>query len=335
MFNHQMRFKLLALGPLFISLTVGAVSAIGLDMLAPAIVQAEADPLAEAERLLAEGHLLFTEFTEEDALFEAGDESGGDETASDGFKKWMNALEKYEEALSLFRQGSYSPEERFRQRTGEGKALAHIGNIHFQLGNYSQSLDYYEQSLAITREIGDSPEERFHQRALEGETLGNIGEIHMRQGNFPQALEHYQQSLAVIQGIGDSPEARLRQRAAKISALYNISNVYLAEQNYPRALDSFQQILVITREISDSPEERLRQRNREVRALFFIGVLFHEKEQFGLAAEHLEAAIAAYESIPSDQQALETFTRLYQALALAYEGLGQTSAAQEIWDLLE
>ena len=90
-----MRLKSFAFGPLLIALAIAPVSSIALDTLAPAIVHAQVDPLAEAERLIEEGNVL------------------------DAISEWSQALEKYQEALSLFRQGGDSPEERLRQRAIE------------------------------------------------------------------------------------------------------------------------------------------------------------------------------------------------------------------------
>ncbi|MEH1895396.1 MAG: tetratricopeptide repeat protein, partial [Nostoc sp.] len=126
--------------------------------------------------------------------------------------QYQRAIEFYQQSLEISREIGDSPEERLRQRNGEGSSLINLGCAYNSLGQYQQAIEFLQQSLEISREIGDSPEERLRQRNGEGISLIGLGNAYNLLGQYQRAIEFLQQSLEISREIGDSPEERLRQR---------------------------------------------------------------------------------------------------------------------------
>ncbi|MCX9078623.1 MAG: tetratricopeptide repeat protein, partial [Candidatus Methanoperedens sp.] len=127
--------------------------------------------------------------------------------------RYAEALEKFEEALTIFREAG--------NRVGEAIVLNNIGRVYFAQGQYSQALDSYQQALEIIREVDD--------RAGEGIVLSNIGGVYEVQGQYSQALDSYQQALEINREVGD--------RAGEGITLSNIGTVYYHQGQYAAALD--------------------------------------------------------------------------------------------------
>jgi len=72
------------------------------------------------------------------------------------------AIEKWEEALPLFRALGY--------KEFEAVTLLGIGRAYSDLGEKQQALDYYKRSLPLSQAVGD--------KAGEATTLNNIGKVY-------------------------------------------------------------------------------------------------------------------------------------------------------------
>ncbi|MEH1876615.1 tetratricopeptide repeat protein, partial [Nostoc sp.] len=107
----------------------------------------------------------------------------------------QRAIEFLQQSLEISRQIGDSPEERLRQRNGEGASLIGLGNAYNYLGQYLRAIEFFQQSLEIFREIGDSPEERLRQRNGEGASLIGLGSVYRSLGQYQRAIEFLQQSL--------------------------------------------------------------------------------------------------------------------------------------------
>ncbi len=165
--------------------------------------------------------------------------------------QYQRAIEFHQQSLEISREIGDSPEERLRQRNGEGVSLIGLGNAYDSLGQYQRAIDFHQQSLDISREIGDSPEERLRQRNGEGSSLIGLGNAYDSLGQYQRAIEFHQQSLEIFREIGDSPEERLRQRNGEGKSLNNLGNAYNYLGEYQWAIEFYQQSLEIKREIGD------------------------------------------------------------------------------------
>ena len=197
--------------------------------------------------------------------------------------QYQRAIEFYQQSLEIKREIGDSPEERLRQRNGEGRSLGNLGSAYNSLGQYQRAIEFYQQSLEIKREIGD--------RNGEGNSLIGLGNAYHSLGQYQRAIDFHQQSLDISREIGDSPEERLRQRNGEGSSLNNLGNAYNFLGQYQRAIEFYQQSLEISREIGDSPEERLRQRNGEGNSLIGLGNAYDSLGQYQRAIEFFQQSL--------------------------------------------
>jgi tetratricopeptide (TPR) repeat protein len=79
-------------------------------------------------------------------------------------------------------------------RTGEGVALANVGETQRKLERYPESLTHNHTALEIFREIG--------YRLGEIEALKNLAELHQAWGEVEVARQYCQQTLALATELG-------------------------------------------------------------------------------------------------------------------------------------
>src|SRR6185295_11588540 len=89
------------------------------------------------------------------------------------------SIEKYHEALELFRRAG--------ARREESLTLNSISLIYNSLGETQKALEKYNEALPIVREAGASEGEAF--------TLNNIGGAYETLGEMQKALDKYNESL--------------------------------------------------------------------------------------------------------------------------------------------
>ena len=197
-----------------------------------AVLGVELESAEESGEAVEEDEERELAILEGERLFERGE-------IERGHSRYEESKTLYTEALRLFRNQGY--------RTGEANAMAGLGSLYFQLGDYPNAIEQYTQSLTIVRETGDMQSE--------GGNLGNLGMVYEALGDYLNAIEHYTQAVIIAGEIGN-------KRSEGIN-LGNLGNAYRALGDYPNAIEHFTQAVTIAREIG----ERLRMRShRESRA---------------------------------------------------------------------
>jgi CHAT domain-containing protein/Tfp pilus assembly protein PilF len=141
------------------------------------------------------------------------------------------AIEKYHEALELYRRASYPK--------GEANALNNIGVVHRSLGEMQKALEKYNEALPIWRAVGD--------RAGEASALNSIGAVYYFLGELQKALEKYNEALPIRRAVGD--------RAGEASTLNNIGAVYYSLGELQKALEKYNEALPIRRVAGDRAGE--------------------------------------------------------------------------------
>ncbi len=122
-----------------------------------------------------------------------------------GRTELRKALEKYEEALSLFRaDGDFA---------GEALTLTDMGSAYRHLGENSTAIDYYNQAMARWQTVGNLGGEAF--------TLNYIGVIYRDSGEKQKAVVYYREALRRFRAVGG--------RSGEAEALFNIG-VYEKER---------------------------------------------------------------------------------------------------------
>jgi tetratricopeptide (TPR) repeat protein len=91
-------------------------------------------------------------------------------------------------------------------RRRRGRALALIGNYHYETGQSEGAIDYAEHALAIARDLGD-PE-------LDADTTFLLGQIHYGLGNYARAIDLLAQNVAALD---EQPLSTYRVGPARLS----------------------------------------------------------------------------------------------------------------------
>jgi CHAT domain-containing protein/tetratricopeptide (TPR) repeat protein len=146
------------------------------------------------------------------------------------------AIEKYSEALLLFRALGDRVARPQEVRYWEAHTLNGMGVVSWSLGEQQKALEYYHQALSLRRAVGD--------RFGETNTLNNIGAGYWSLGEQQKALEYYQQALPLRRVLGD--------RRGEVLTLNNIGLVYWSLDELQKALDYYHQALPLSQQLGDT-----------------------------------------------------------------------------------
>jgi CHAT domain-containing protein/tetratricopeptide (TPR) repeat protein len=175
------------------------------------------------------------------------------------------SLEKYEEALSLFRAvGDYR---------GEVTTLTTMAAVSQALGEGAKALRYYGDALALLRTTNDTGAEA---RALVGVAL-----VYFSLGDRDRALNNFRQALALFRAAGDNRTAAY--------TLNNIGHVYDSRGEEREALGKYEQSLPLFRAVNDKRGEAI--------ALNHIGLVYDALGDKAQARAHFKEALAVFEAV--------------------------------------
>jgi len=200
---------------------------------------------------------------------------------------FLKALERYEEALKLWRVAG--------DRAQEARTLNNIGLVYSALGEKQKALDYYNQALPLARAVGD--------RVQEATTLSNIGRVYDALGEKQKGLDYLNQALPLRRTVGD--------RAEEAATLSNIGGVYDALGEKQKALDYFNQALSLARAVGD--------RAGEAMVLGSIATAERDRGDLLDARTHIEAALKIIESLRTEITSLELRASYFSTVQSYYE----------------
>jgi len=175
------------------------------------------------------------------------------------------SIEKYHEALELFRQAG--------DRDDEATTLNNIGRVYQSLGEMKKAIEKYDEALPIRRSIGD--------RNGEAVTLNNIGSVYQSAGEMQKALEKHNEALQLRRAIGD--------KRGEAVTLHNIGRVYNSLGDGQKALEKFNEALRIRRAVSD--------RSGEAHTLHNIGQAYVSLGDMQKALENYREALRIRQEI--------------------------------------
>jgi CHAT domain-containing protein/tetratricopeptide (TPR) repeat protein len=182
-------------------------------------------------------------------------------------------IEKYQEALELFRRSGDSVEEALSikgaivARKGEAATLSNLGSVYEKLGEIRKALEKCSEALPIVRAIGD--------RKGEVANLSNLGYVYESLGEPRKALDYYNEALPIARAIGD--------RDVEAATLNNIGALYSALGEPRKALDYYNEALLIVRAIGD--------RQGEVTTLNNIGMVYNSLAEMRKSLERYNEAL--------------------------------------------
>jgi CHAT domain-containing protein/uncharacterized protein HemY len=173
---------------------------------------------------------------------------------------YQKAIERYKEALPIYHELS--------DAHGEGITLHEMGSAHLSLGHSDEALGYFERALDSRRRVG--------YRAGEGLTLYNLGSTYIMLKQYEKGIEHYERALEIAHDV--------KNRTVEAVTLNSLGIVYSNLSRYEKAIEWFEQALAIYREVKD--------RTWEGRILGNIGLANNFLSRYEKAIENYQQALA-------------------------------------------
>jgi len=160
-----------------------------------------------------------------------------------------------------------------RDTAGEAGALAQLGIVYWQMGEYPGALDHLDRALALFHEIGD--------RVGEARTVGNLGVVSQQMGRHEPAMRHHERALAVFRDLGD--------RVGEANTLANLGAVMTSLGRNDDAVGHLQRALAVFRELGHD--------GGEATALTNLGEAYAGQGHPGPSATHYRQALAIFRRI--------------------------------------
>lgn len=220
-------------------------------------------------------------------------ENAGIREKNNAPENWRQAIAKFEEALTLWRQ--------LDDRQGELRMLARLGREHLNTADPQKALNYYQQAFPIAQALGD--------RYQEANLLLGFGGVYSRQDEYQKALEAYEQARQAF--------ASLSQREREAIAINNIGLVHQYLGDARRALEYYEQAL--------QTYSSLKLVNRQCYTLNHIGTVYKQMGQTQRALEYHNQALA----IARERRITDCEGRTLRNLGDVYLNLRDTQKALE------
>ncbi|KAK2561767.1 Tetratricopeptide repeat protein 28 [Acropora cervicornis] len=158
-------------------------------------------------------------------------------------------------------------------RTGEGRSVEKVGNIHFELGDYNKAIECYQQSLDIALAIKDKP--------LEGASYANLGNSFQALGMYSQAVKIYEKAVPYAKDVAD--------KRMEAQMLGNLGIAYNRIGNHQKELECHLRHLSLC--------EDLEEKRGEATAHGNIGMVNYRIGNYKEAIKHIEKQISISSSI--------------------------------------
>jgi CHAT domain-containing protein/uncharacterized protein HemY len=216
-------------------------------------------------------------------------------TAYAGLSQYEKAIFYWEQALEISREVNNRIGRiplAARNRSGEGIALATLGEAYLWLSQYEKAISYFEQALAIPREAKD--------RDLEGDYLNSIGVAYSRLGQYEKGIGYCEKALAIHRevryGIGES------NSTGEGNSLESLGVTYRRLGQYGKGIGYSEQALAFYRKIN--------RRDGEVSVLTELGYAYAGLSQYGKAIGYYEQALAIAREIKTRDNEAESLSGL-------------------------
>ena len=202
------------------------------------------------------------------------------------------ALEKYAEALELWRQLNDSP--------GIAKSLDGLGGLHLDLREYPNAAGRFQEALPVWRALKD----QFH----EAETLHNLAVISSLTGDRSKAVEFFLQALPLRRAVKDTSGEAL--------TLNNLAVTYSDLGDFRKSQDTHRQALAVRRTAND--------RRGQAQTLNNLGLLHDRMGEKRKAIDYFQQALQlrrALRDAAGEAQTLNNLAALYRDLGNQQQAL--------------
>ncbi|MBW4576247.1 MAG: tetratricopeptide repeat protein [Aphanothece sp. CMT-3BRIN-NPC111] len=238
---------------------------------------------AAAERAFAQGQELFKQGTAESR---------------------RQAIEKYEEALKLWRTVGASEAPPKEARSQEAQTLDSIGLTYYSLGEKQKTLDYYNQALLLRRALKNPSGEAI--------ALLSIAGVYSDLGEKQKALDFYNQALPLFRSVGARPLEAL--------TLTSIASVYSDLGDQQSSLNFFNQALALQRDLKDT--------SAEADTLLTLSRIYLSLGETQKAFNSLNQALPLFRAVNDKGGEAQTLT----LLGVGYYSLGESQKALDLFN---
>ncbi len=173
---------------------------------------------------------------------------------------WRQAIAKFEEALTLWRQ--------LGDRQGELRMLARLGREYLNIAEPLKALSYFQEALPLARALGD--------RYREANLLLGFGGVYYRQNESQKALDAYNQARQIFTSLSRGDREAV--------ANDNIGLIHLSLGDAQKSLEYFRQAL--------QTHSSLKLPSRQCYALSHIGSAYNKLGELQQAHESFNQALA-------------------------------------------
>ncbi|MBX7155464.1 MAG: tetratricopeptide repeat protein [Bacteriodetes bacterium] len=201
------------------------------------------------------------------------------------------ALPIAEEALALAEDNSEL----------KARIYNNIGNIYFQLEDYTQSLDYYDKALLLFQAHGN--------QIYTARVLHNIGNSYVALSDYTKALQYFYQGQTLFEDVGNRYEIS--------RSISDIGLVYLNLGDYTRSLHNFLEAL--------SHYEQLENKYEIANTLGSLGTVHTRLSDYSSALDYCLRSLAIYKEL----QNKEGIARSFGNIGSIYGSLGEYTLAME------
>ena len=233
----------------------------------------------------------------------------------------------YVQALS-FAQKSLAYARDMRHVQGTSQALAYLGEIYTQLGDYPRAHESFDEALRIISP--SDPKEGI----VRGHAMSSKADAYFKQGDYARALDLLRRTLAITEAMNSLPNTAAQ--------LHDMAKVYLYMGDTARALETYSRALEMAKRANflevvlpttiNIGEVYLRQGDLP-QAMAYARAGFELAQKTGNRPEVWNALITIaniHREQGDEAQAAETYRR---SLALAEEMKSQSLVAETLGEL--
>jgi CHAT domain-containing protein/tetratricopeptide (TPR) repeat protein len=154
---------------------------------------------------------------------------------------WRQAIEKYQEALPLWRAAGF--------KTWEANALYLIANNYIFLGEKQKAFEYANQAVPLAHAAASEGDEdqRVKSVKVEAYALDIVGRIYNEFGDKKKAIEVFNQALPLHRSISD--------RSGELFTVSLMASAYQYMGDMQRALSLYDEATAIAKEVGDHARE--------------------------------------------------------------------------------
>lgn len=212
-------------------------------------------------------------------------------------RKWQEAIEYYQEALSEAAASSESYQERYM-------LLHDLGVVYRDSG---LELDRAEELLRESIELAE-PDRNFTGAAT---AYNSLGTLYLKFRDNEQAAKAYNKSLALLEATGENLK--------RAQVLNNLGLVYNAQDKYDKSRHYFEQSIKITERVGDTLNL--------AKSLLNLGHACWKMEERERAVENIEQACGKFKEMRNHY--LQAFAT--RDLARYYQQLGRDERASQAY----